>query len=86
MRQAFENQLESKPVSYLCQQVRNNDRFASACHTEQDAVLMSVSEPRFDSDKIPSRRHCLVANSANWYGNLKMNVRRSGVSDARSSE
>src|SRR5271165_4782650 len=60
MRQAFfDNQSESKPVSYLCQEIRNNDRFASAGHTEQYAVLRSVSEPRFDSNKIAS---CSVVN------------------------
>src|SRR5260370_16543629 len=54
MRQAFfDNQPESKPMSYLCQQIRNNDRFASAGHTNQTAVLRSVSEPPFHSSSIP---------------------------------
>jgi hypothetical protein len=41
-------------VSYLCQQIRHDDRFASAGHTEQYAVLRSASEPRFDSYEIAS--------------------------------
>jgi hypothetical protein len=40
MRQAFfDNQPESKPVSYLCQKIRDKDRHTRAGHSEQDAVL-----------------------------------------------
>jgi hypothetical protein len=42
----FDNQPESELVPYLCQQIRNYDRFASAGHTEQYAVLRSISQPR----------------------------------------
>ena len=38
----------------LCEQIRDNDRFARAGHSEQDAVLWRVSQPHPDSDKIAS--------------------------------
>jgi hypothetical protein len=44
----FDDQPESEPVSYLCQEIRNNDRFASAGHTERYAVLGNIPKPRLE--------------------------------------
>ena len=43
----------------LCEQIRDNDRFARAGHSEQDAVLRSVSQPRVAAVKLPelAQRH-----------------------------
>ena len=47
MRQPFfDDQPESEPVSHLRQQIRNNDRFASAGHSKQDAVLARPNPTR----------------------------------------
>jgi hypothetical protein len=56
----------------LCEQIRDNDRFARAGHSEQDAVLRSVSQSRPDSDASSSivDRFCifqrLIASAGKW--------------------
>ena len=53
MRQPFfHNQSEPEPMADLCEQIRDNDRFARAGHSEQDAVLRSVSQPRVAAVKL----------------------------------
>jgi hypothetical protein len=40
VRQAFfDDQPEPEPMADLCEQIRDNDRFASAGHSKQDATL-----------------------------------------------
>lgn len=54
MRQPFfHNQSEPEPTADLCEQIRDNDRFVRAGHSEQDAVLRSVSQPRVATVKLP---------------------------------
>ena len=60
MRQPFfHNQSEPEPMADLREQIRDNDRFARAGHSEQDAVLRSVSQPRVAAVKLPelAQRH-----------------------------
>jgi hypothetical protein len=50
----FDDQPESKPMSRLCQKIRDNDRLTRAGHSKQDAVLRSVSEPPAANSSIPA--------------------------------